>query len=205
MPSPGSSGVPGQIGTPQIPVVPDADSTGAQSAGQQGGQGEVPGAGGWETSNQTPPAPTSSSRANLPQPSGQDSRGKDALDRALEDFDGEILAERGVIAQRSNEKPAGTGTMTPSAGDPASGGAQGTADASGTGKQASQSRTGVPRTARPTPAMPGSGSGQHQGDGMGDAKDDDIIARQLREAAMAEPDPELREKLWQEYERYKGI
>ena len=36
-----------------------------------------------------------------------------------------------------------------------------------------------------------------------DAKDDDIIARQLREAAMKEQDPELREKLWDEYRKYK--
>ncbi|MCZ6853977.1 MAG: hypothetical protein O7G86_08655, partial [Gammaproteobacteria bacterium] len=37
-----------------------------------------------------------------------------------------------------------------------------------------------------------------------DAKDDDIIARQLREAAMLETDPILREKIWDEYRRYKG-
>ena len=36
-----------------------------------------------------------------------------------------------------------------------------------------------------------------------DARDDDVVARQLREAAMAETDPELREQLWEEYRRYK--
>ena len=36
-----------------------------------------------------------------------------------------------------------------------------------------------------------------------DAKGDDIIARQLREAAMKEQDPELRDKLWDEYRKYK--
>ena len=36
-----------------------------------------------------------------------------------------------------------------------------------------------------------------------DPKDDDIVARQLREAAERETDPELREKLWKEYEQYK--
>jgi hypothetical protein len=35
--------------------------------------------------------------------------------------------------------------------------------------------------------------------------DDDIIARQLREAALAEEDPELRERLWEEYRKYNGI
>ena len=32
---------------------------------------------------------------------------------------------------------------------------------------------------------------------------DDIVARQIREAAMAEKDPELRAALWEEYKRYK--
>jgi len=34
-------------------------------------------------------------------------------------------------------------------------------------------------------------------------QDDDIIARQLREAAQKERDPELRAKLWEEYRKYK--
>ena len=36
-----------------------------------------------------------------------------------------------------------------------------------------------------------------------DYEDDDIVARQLREAAENETDPELKEKLWKEYEDYK--
>ncbi len=35
--------------------------------------------------------------------------------------------------------------------------------------------------------------------------DDDVVARQIREAAMREDDPLVREKLWNEYRRYKGI
>ncbi len=35
--------------------------------------------------------------------------------------------------------------------------------------------------------------------------DDDIISRQLREAALAEEDPELRERLWVEYRKYRGL
>ena len=35
--------------------------------------------------------------------------------------------------------------------------------------------------------------------------DDDVVARQLREAASREPDPAVREKLWDEYRKYKGI
>jgi hypothetical protein len=35
--------------------------------------------------------------------------------------------------------------------------------------------------------------------------DDDVVARQLREAASRETDPAVREKLWEEYRKYKGI
>ncbi|MDG2046146.1 MAG: hypothetical protein P8J79_02940 [Halioglobus sp.] len=34
---------------------------------------------------------------------------------------------------------------------------------------------------------------------------DDVVARQLREAAMREPDPAVRERLWDEYRNYTGI
>ena len=38
---------------------------------------------------------------------------------------------------------------------------------------------------------------------IGDGSDDDVVARQLREAAEKETDPELKAKLWEEYRRYK--
>ncbi len=34
---------------------------------------------------------------------------------------------------------------------------------------------------------------------------EDIVAKQLREAALAEEDPELRERLWEEYRRYNKL
>jgi hypothetical protein len=61
-------------------------------------------------------------------------------------------------------------------------------------------------------------SGQQQGAGSGnqqrtaragtprdipDGSDDDVVARQLREAAEKETDPELKKKLWEEYRKYK--
>jgi hypothetical protein len=39
--------------------------------------------------------------------------------------------------------------------------------------------------------------------GIPDGSDDDLVARQLREAAEKETDPELKAKLWEEYRRYK--
>ena len=34
---------------------------------------------------------------------------------------------------------------------------------------------------------------------------DDIVARQLYEAALAEDDPVLRERLWEEYRKYNDL
>ena len=38
-----------------------------------------------------------------------------------------------------------------------------------------------------------------------DLVSEDIVAKQLREAALAEDDPELRERLWDEYRKYNGL
>lgn len=38
-----------------------------------------------------------------------------------------------------------------------------------------------------------------------DSSADDVVARQIREAAMKEKDPELRERLWDEYRKYTGL
>ncbi len=40
--------------------------------------------------------------------------------------------------------------------------------------------------------------------GAGDGNDDDVVARQLREAAEGESDPILRQKLWDEYRKYRA-
>lgn len=35
--------------------------------------------------------------------------------------------------------------------------------------------------------------------------DDDVVAQQIREAALAESDPEVRARLWNDYRRYTGL
>jgi len=68
------------------------------------------------------------------------------------------------------------------------------ARASGLGNTPDTSGTNQAGTYRPaTGAVPAD---------VPDARDDDIVARQLREAATRETDPALREKLWQEYRKY---
>ncbi|MDR4508184.1 MAG: hypothetical protein MRJ65_08110 [Candidatus Brocadiaceae bacterium] len=49
----------------------------------------------------------------------------------------------------------------------------------------------------------GTVSGKRGRPPYGSTQDDDIVARQLREAAEKETDPVLKEKLWKEYEEYK--
>jgi hypothetical protein len=64
-----------------------------------------------------------------------------------------------------------------------------------------------PSSASRESASVGQGKGRgpkHKDRRSSDAYDDDIVARQLREAAEKETDPELKEKLWKEYEDYKS-
>jgi hypothetical protein len=56
------------------------------------------------------------------------------------------------------------------------------------------------------PGAPGSnskGPGNNVPEGVGSGENDDLVAKQLREAAEKETDPELRDKLWKEYQDYK--
>ena len=50
----------------------------------------------------------------------------------------------------------------------------------------------------------GRGTATGQPKGIPDGSDDDVVARQLREAAEKETDPQLKKKLWEEYRRYKA-
>jgi len=77
-------------------------------------------------------------------------------------------------------------------------------DASQTGKEdkSEENKDDSELTARDPSREGVEGSGNHPKNRY-DPKDDDIVARQLRETAEGETDPELRKKLWKEYESYK--
>jgi hypothetical protein len=72
----------------------------------------------------------------------------------------------------------------------------------GRGMESTAGRTGTETASTEGTRKGGQGSGR-KNQGRVDYEDDDIVARQLREAAENETDPELKEKLWQEYEEYK--
>jgi hypothetical protein len=90
------------------------------------------------------------------------------------------------------------------AGEAGQAGAQTADTATGSSTDAGRLEGGAPVTApvEGGPAGPGSDSPAVPAD-VGDGRDDDVVARQLREAAMNEKDPAIREKLWEEYREYK--
>jgi hypothetical protein len=193
-----------------------ADPGAAEPSWEQGlpGGGEGDGDDGWQTSNQLPGAGGTSRIP--PMPSERDRRrgspGDEVLDGALEDFDGEILAEREVIRARSNET-AGTGGGPNQSGDGGSSGLPGS-ETDGDGARTGGGVADAPPMPGSASTIPGNRSRSTPQppsavgpvpDDIPDGQDDDIIARQLREAAMAETDPVLKERLWDEYRRYKGI
>ncbi len=187
---------------------PGAEDPGWVEPGDGGSDGD------WETSNEPPgdadipPMPSERGAPGTNADGTAQADGSDGeLDEALEDFDGEILAEREVIRARSNEGAGARGSSIPmpsSDNDAGSGGetAQGPAGPEQQGSNTPGAPMGVPRS-RSAPPAPVAGAGQIPDD-IPDANDDDIIARQLREAAMQETNPALKEALWDEYRRYKG-
>jgi hypothetical protein len=139
----------------------------------------------------------------------------------LSEFDELLLKEQELLEERreaSAVDPAGgrgASGGSESAGAEASGGARsetGEYEGSEQSEAGGGATGGSPDTPQgePVESAPGApmGSESDQRDervppDVGDGSDDDIVARQLREAAMKEEDPELREKLWDEYRAYK--
>lgn len=128
-----------------------------------------------------------------------------ALDNKLEDelskFDKQMteetrrLAEQGEAAEQAASSSTGGGST---------GGSTAGETAGAEGRTGGNEETGGDSGGE----VGGSGAGTTKSGrvppDVGDGSDDDIVARQLREAAMEEDDPELREKLWEEYRKYKA-
>ena len=131
------------------------------------------------------------------------------LDRQLEqstsDFDAMILEEQqrqreeareraNRNAQREQPEPAGAGTSgrSPYNDDVAMGGGSSTGGGMGGASRGGGAPPDNPAIYKAPEDIP-------------DGSNDDVVARQLREAAMREPDPKVRERLWNEYRKYKGL
>jgi hypothetical protein len=130
------------------------------------------------------------------------------LKKGTGEFDGMILEEQTNQRRAARERPAtapadagatsgsssgsGYGTGEPPGGDTADAGGYSTGGGAG---GATRGGGAPPKNTAKYPPPPD----------IPDGNDDDVVARQLREAAMREPDPKVREKLWDEYRKYKGI
>jgi len=120
------------------------------------------------------------------------------LRRGYETFDGFILGERERAQAESNA--AGSVSI---GGDSGAGGGSDSPNQPQTLPQAGGTSQ-VAVASLPSASAPPSGTFPPPED-IPSGRDDDVVARQLREAAMSEPDPELREALWEEYRKYTGI
>ena len=146
------------------------------------------------------------------------------LESGLGEFDQRLLREQERVKAKAS-KSAGAGGAASGAG--AAGEGQGGAG----GAAASAGESGEPGSGEPgaetAGSLPSGASGAASGSARGpsgaggpggagqqtasssappdipDGSDDDVVARQLREAAEKETDPQLKEKLWDEYRKYK--
>lgn len=137
---------------------------------------------------------------------------------SLGDFDDSLLKEEEKVAARvpsqresGSSSASGSSARTSVTGDTGSG-ESGASEELGEGTTEDQGREGQAATAQSSTSRSGSqGRGVEQstygapGGNLPPPEDDDIVARQLREAAEKEPDPELKKKLWEEYWKYKGV
>jgi hypothetical protein len=144
------------------------------------------------------------------------------LDKELEgsmgEYDGMILQERRNVLNSSNQEGSEeqVDTFDQSVayyeeGDLSeSGNQQANASNRMPAGQGGNGETGVERTSHSSGGSNAGGPGSANDiahpppDDIPSGDDDDVVARQIREAAMYEDDPELREKLWEEYRKYKA-
>jgi hypothetical protein len=139
---------------------------------------------------------------------------EEELETLIAEFDELMLEQQDTLKQQQAARQA-----SGSGGDCQ--GASGGSEAAGTGESGEEAGTGEPGEAgtgepgegqMPPKAEPGSGPGMEKQGKMpelekgsvGDGSDDDVVARQLREAAEAETDPVLKAQLWEEYKKYKN-
>lgn len=138
------------------------------------------------------------------------------LEETLVVVDGRLLSERNRLASQRSGAGAGMPGPDESADDP---GAEAAAlleqlggGSAGLGEETEEMAEPSPAGSVASTDMDDMGAGKKDSntvrpgdipDGVPDGRDDDIVARQIREAAMNETDPVLREKLWREYINYK--
>jgi len=186
----------------------------------------TPGTGGALPAAATQPAPANTGAAGDPvsgdaAPAGANGPGQTsqerqaAIDKRLNDslgsFDAELRTEQQRVAQERDARRAAAAGSATVEGQ----GAEASTEAppEDTDKPGASGRhPGRARPRDPSGDLKSEKAGKKPDDNAGngasareipDGSDDDVVARRLRQAAQQETDPELKEKLWQEYIDYK--
>jgi hypothetical protein len=120
------------------------------------------------------------------------------LRKGYETFDGFILTER----ERAQSESDAAGSVAVGGG----GAAGGAGSANQPQTLPAETGTGGPLIAsQPSSSARAAEETFAPPEDIPSGRDDDVVARQIRELAMSEPDPELREAIWDEYRKYTGI
>lgn len=145
-----------------------------------------------------------------------------SFSESLGTFDDMLLTEQQKVASHTpKQREAGNGTGTDQYDGVNSSGSQGQDGGNGTARNTNSGQAGSSgdRSGSPNQTATSPGTGSNSGTGVGSTKqsqtpptsgnkdlsqtDDDIIAKQLKEAAEQETDPQVKAKLWEEYRKYK--
>ncbi|MBW2658313.1 MAG: hypothetical protein JRC87_01745 [Deltaproteobacteria bacterium] len=126
---------------------------------------------------------------------------------SLGEFDDMLLKEQEQIAAHVPRERGESG-----GGSDTDGGGKRSGDNGKGGKGKGSEKNGEKNNSTGKSAAQGSGSSGTSQTGLPPTRgnrdlsrnDDDIVAKQLREAAEQETDPEVKAKLWEEYRKYKG-
>jgi hypothetical protein len=159
---------------------------------------------------------------DLPGPDGAEGvEGLDAqFDEALEEFDESVLGQGSAAEEEGIDilNPMGGGSSGLESNEPIFeegdlGEAEGTGEDAEFAERASEGAAGEMTGSQTEGQQNSSSSSGGKGEGnediipipddIGDGRNDDIVLRQIRDAAMKEQDPVLREKLWDEYRRIR--
>lgn len=139
----------------------------------------------------------------------------DQLSASLGQFDEQLLQEQERIKAKiprsdsSSHASAGGDSSSVAESSNSSSGSGDYSTSTGTTTESKSTQNQDQSSEKNTTAAPGPrGSAQKTSnttpEDIPDGSDDDVVARQIREAAEKERDPQLKEKLWEEYRRYKA-
>src|ERR1700726_4623126 len=196
-----------------VPAAATQPATASTGAAGDPAAGAAPAGGG----------PGAAAAAGAQRPGQTSEERRAAIDKQLNDslgsFDAELRTEQQRVAQERDARRATAAGSASADGQGAEKGGDSPGSASTEGPQDDADKPGTAGR-HPGRARPRDPSGDlksekaskkpddNAGNGASareipDVSDDDVVARRLRQAAQQETDPELKEKLWQEYIDYK--